>query len=184
MGQNRIVYQEWIVNLGRDPARSWPEAADTGGGYNDEIVMAVTRALETLSEEEAAMIRRFHFQGLSYQEISRITGREIYRLDALHRRAMRKLTVGLRPLVEESCRRDHFPKTGCPLCSHPAREEIDRLIHSKRREETWKRMIRILRKKYALPIRSPQLLIGHLKYHTLAEKEAAGGSARSGESIV
>ncbi len=184
MGQNRILYQEWIVKLGRDPARSWQEAADTGEGYNDEIVMAVTRALETLSEEEAAMIRRFYFQGLSYQEISRITGREIYRLGALHRRALRKLTARLRPLVQETCNRDDFRKTGCPLCDHPAREEIDRLIYSKRREETWKRMIKTLRKEYALPIRSPQLIIGHLKYHAPAEKEAGDSSARSGESIV
>lgn len=184
MGQNRIVYQEWIVKLGCDPARPWHETVDSGQEYNNEIMMAVTGALETLPEDEATMIRHFYFQGLSYREISRITGREIYRLDALHRRALRKLTALLRPLVEKTYGRNDCPGTDCALCNHPARQEIDRLIHSKRREETWKRTIKTLQQDYALPIRSPQQIISHLKFHHPAEKEAGNGSVPPGENIA
>jgi hypothetical protein len=184
MNQNRIVYREWIVRLGYDPTGPKPTVAEGGRGYNHDIVMAVTRALEALSEEEADLIRRFYFQGMSYREISRITGREIYRLDGVHGRALRKLKALLQPLVEGRCGREDRLNIDCPLCRHPARQEIERLINSKRKEETWKRIIKILRRNYALPIRSPQLIIGHLMYHCPEAKEADESSKQYRETTV
>lgn len=184
MSQNRIVYQEWIVNLGYDPARSRPEAAEVEPSYDEEVILAVTRALETLSEEEAALVRSFHFQGLSYQDISRATGREVYRLELLHRRALRSLAARLRPLVATEDVRRERRNTGCPLCCHPAREQIDRLLNSKRREETWKRINAILKERYAVPSLSPRLIIGHLKYHRSPEQKAGNPGPSFGESIA
>jgi hypothetical protein len=184
MGTSKLVYQEWIVTLGRDPARSWQEAACVRPSYDDEAILAVTEALEMLSEEEAALIRDFHFRGLSYEDISRTTGREIYRLELLHRRALRSLTVRLRPWFESKDARTGHPQSTCLLCRHPARKEIDHLLHSKRREETWKRIITILRETYKAPIRSPQQIIGHLKYHQPAHKDAVRQPPGSGESIA
>jgi len=168
MGKERIIYQEWIVALGRDPSVPWQEAASSGGSYDTAIITAVGKALSSLSEEEAAFIRLFYFQGLGYREISEKTNREIYRLEALHESAVRKLKTRLRRFLENRFDISSPVKyPDCPLCNHPEREEIDRLIRTKTAAETWKRIIKTLRDKYGLSIVMPQRLIGHKKYHMI-----------------
>lgn len=165
MGVGRIIYQEWIVALGRDPGRSWQEAAEVEPSYNRDDVRAVTEALEALAPEEADFIRRFYFQGLAYEDISRETGRDIGRLILLHRRAVKSLVARLRPWSGGRKADDDPVRLACPLCRHPDREEIERLLHTKRSEETWKRILTILRRSFGMPHLTPRQIVGHLKYH-------------------
>jgi hypothetical protein len=168
MGKERIVYQDWIVALGRDPSLTWQEAVSSGGSYNTAIITAVGKALSSLSEEEAAFIRLFYFQGLGYREISEKTNRQIYRLEALHESAVRKLKIRLHRFLGNSFDISSPVKyADCPLCNHPERGEIDRLIRTKTAAETWKRIIKTLRDEYGLSIVTPQRLIGHRKYHMI-----------------
>lgn len=192
MAKERIVYRNWIADIGYDPSRQI-DMAEIGipdhllvsleeigtavivgppGGKTKvdeaqlELLQATVRAaVELLDEEEREFIIRFHFMGESYRRISDRSGRAVYRLEALHKRAVRKLKNELAAFVTERFGVDQSPLRPCKLCSSPHREQIDRIIGNRDRRLTWRPVIRLLRDKYDLRLKSPQLLIGHEKYH-------------------
>lgn len=156
--------------LGRDPARTWEEAAREDSGESGPMVEAVDRVLATLPEAEEDFIRRFYFMGQTYPEISRATGRTIHKLERLHQRILRKLTSRLRRYAGDADLPALRRETDCPLCNHPHRAEINALIETKTKEETWRRIIQYLRHQYGLAKISPQRLIGHVTYHMLPDR--------------
>ncbi len=193
MSRNRIVYQNWIVELGYDPsARNimeiWHDgdtelvSLDTPSAKaidNDTvshentmtklIQEQVTQSFSCLSEEEHEFIRQFYFMGSTYRTISEKTGRAIYKLEALHKRALQKLKKELLPFVREHWHIEIAQiKSGeksCPICQSSLRDEIDMLITNRDRTKTWRPVLCALREQYGINIRSPQILIGHEKYH-------------------
>ncbi len=184
MGTRRVVYQEWIVALGRDPARTWEEVAPGDTGDRLLLIEAVDRVLATLPEAEEDFIRRFHFMGQTYPEISRATGRTIHKLERLHRRILRKLAFRLRRYAGNTALPATLRETDCPLCKHPRRVEINALIESKKKEETWRRIIHRLRHQYGLVKISPQRLIGHVTYHMAPDRTRPTHSKDCGETIA
>lgn len=192
MAKQRIVYSNWIADIGYDPSQQ-PETEENGIPDHllvsfDEIGAAVIAgppgrktkvnqarlellqakvrtAVELLDDEEREFIIRFHFMGESYRQISERSGRAIYRLEALHKRAVRKLKNELTSFVAARFGVKQSPVTPCRLCTSPHRDQIDRIIGSRDRSMNWRPVIRLLRDKCNLKIKSPQLLIGHEKYH-------------------
>ena len=173
MSKSRISYQNWIVDIGYDPQAGLTPHAGLipGGGLPPEvgkaelIRRAVELALESLSSDEREFIVHFHYMGQSYRHISEESGRAIYKLAALHNRALRKLKAGLTPFVRQHYAINDESDTDCMLCRSPYREEIDRIIDSRDPESTWRPVIRQLRERFDILIGSPQLLIGHARYH-------------------
>ena len=165
MSRTRIVYQEWIVELGRDPSRTWNELRPPEDNYNETIIAAVNKALAALENEEAGLIRAYHMQGISFAEISKNTGIEPYKLESLHRRAMKKMKLILCRLLGGRYNIPAMETPACPICNHPDVDEINELIRSKTDRETWRRIFRILRDKYRVVFSTTQQLISHHKYH-------------------
>lgn len=188
----RIVYSNWIADIGYDPSQqidmseiSIPEhllvsldeigaaiivgpigSRPTADKEQLELLQTTVRAaLELLNEEEREFIIRFHFMGESYRHISERSSRAIYRLEALHKRAVRKLKNELAGFVANRFGVKQTILRPCKLCSSPHREQIDRIISNRDRRLTWRPVIRQLREKYDLRLKSPMLLIGHEKYH-------------------
>ncbi|MEW5925176.1 MAG: hypothetical protein AB1746_14425, partial [Candidatus Zixiibacteriota bacterium] len=56
-------------------------------------------------------------------------------------------------------------ETICPLCNSSYKDQINDLLRNKSKEETWQEIIGILKSKYDIVIKTPQILIGHQKYH-------------------
>ena len=167
MSRKRIIYQDWIVELGHDPSVTWAEPVRHPGSHSLKIIEAVNRAMSFLNEDEVSFIRAFYIQGMTYRQISAATERAIYKLESLHRGALRKLKKNLHHLLG---RKYHIPKPEkyiCPLCDHPRSDEINRLIKSKTNRDTWKPVIRILRREYGVELSTTQILVGHHKYHML-----------------
>ncbi|MCK5126362.1 MAG: hypothetical protein KAR42_08910 [candidate division Zixibacteria bacterium] len=163
MRKNRLIYQNWIVELGYDPVLGRQDSSQAN--YNPELISAVSTAMFSLNESESDFIRSFYLQGLTYRQISSITGKDIYRLEAIHHRAVLKLRTRLadylrkRNLVELS----HDKK--CPICAHEKAKDINILITRKDKRETWRKIIKTLADEYSIKITTPQMLIGHAKYH-------------------
>jgi hypothetical protein len=165
MRKDRIVYQDWIVSLGGDPSLTWEERSRTSGSYNQTIIRAVNQALESLTEEEAGIVRCYYFQGMSYQAISDLTGRAIYRLGLLHNRALKKLKKKLAATLGGEYQIPFPGDRECPLCCHPRKAEIDALIQTKGEAETWRRISGTLRGEFGIRTITPQQLKAHQKYH-------------------
>jgi hypothetical protein len=103
--------------------------------------------------------------GETYQQIADKSGRRIHSLEALHKRALKKLRKILAPLVAREYGVKTKPFNSCVLCCSPLRAEIDVLIAARPPEKTWRQVIRILEEKYRIIIITPQTIIGHQKYH-------------------
>jgi len=134
---------------------------------DEELERKVHQALGKLDEMERKFILYFYFDCFSYEKIGLLLRKRKDKLQRIHQNALDKLGLILKDFVEK---RFNFRVTGknkCLICQSPHREELDRIIKSKRKEETWKRILRILQDKYDLKIRTPQILIGHLRKHIL-----------------
>ena len=178
MPSSRIVYQNWIADLGRDPSVSVSPGsagfvesgtAETVNGPEidrlEYLQRAVRSALAGLSEDERELIEQIHFMGRSCAEIAALTGRTEHRLEALHGRALRKLRRKLAPLVRELFGIDTLAATDCPICLSLHRQVIDRMIRERDPRLTWRPVMKQIEAETGIRISTPQTLIGHEKYH-------------------
>ncbi|RKX24166.1 MAG: hypothetical protein DRP45_08815, partial [Candidatus Zixiibacteriota bacterium] len=101
----------------------------------------------------------------SYRQISEKSGRAIHKLEAIHKRAVRKLRKELRQTVKELFDLNGRSNHDCVICRSPHRAEIDKLIKQKMPEQTWRPVMKQIREAFGLKITTPQTLIGHRKYH-------------------
>lgn len=189
MPSSRIVYQDWIVEIGHDPGtRVAPDGGDLlrtdfisldhpAAVLSDAeataarierrelICRSVTEALNSLDDDEREFVIRFHFMGESYRRLAEKSGRNIHKLEALHKRSLRKLKKQLAGFVHETFGLDSETIPDCPICRSPFAAELDEIIRNRDRTATWHPVLTLLKTRYNLSISSPQLLIGHEKYH-------------------
>ena len=116
-------------------------------------------------------IIHFYYMGESYREISEKTGRAIYKLTALHNRSIKKLKNRLAVFVRERFGVKNKKIGKCPVCDSEYRGEIDEIIANRDKKATWKPVIKLLKDRYGLVINTPQVLIGHTKYHCKPQKK-------------
>ena len=201
MPSSRIVYQDWIVEIGHDPnTRVAPDGGDlfradfmsldhsAAAGLSDadgkatcierrELVRrAVTEALNHLEDDEREFVIRFHFMGESYRRIAEKSGRNIHKLEALHKRSLRRLKKQLAAFVRETFGLGREVIPDCPICRSPFAAELDEIIRNRDRTATWHPVLTLLKTRYNLSISSPQLLIGHEKYHSCVHRITASRS--------
>lgn len=141
------------------------------------IENAVREALKKLGEEERELVQRYLMAGQSMTEMAELTGRRVHRLTTQYQRALRKLRKYLAPLVarefgdavaDERGRDEEVyaaESLSCPICLSAYRMEIDSIIAARRPDSTWRPVIRKLRESYGIVITTPQILIGHQRYH-------------------
>jgi len=166
MSKKKVVYQNWIVELGFDPAKfCYKEFDITDSEKTDKAVKAVRESLDKLNDDEKEIIIHYHFMGQSYAEISEKSNREIFKLASLHNRALKKLKKKLSKFVENNYGIKSDSDIVCPICNHGRKTEINEIIFRRDRTKTWKPVLNILKDKYSIILKSPQILIGHEKYH-------------------
>jgi hypothetical protein len=130
----------------------------------EEVVEKVQEALKSLPPTERRVIEMYHFDGQSFSAIARSLGKSTTYVTNMRRRAMRSLRKHLAQYA-----RDRFGiemrESNCCICNSGHREEIDELIAAKRHEEPYSVLIRTVRRRFGLLIKSPQTIKGHAKYH-------------------
>jgi hypothetical protein len=131
------------------------------------IKQEVRRAVEKLSDDERIFIEKYYFEFKSYQEIAGILKKRIYKLERIHRRALDKMHSLLSDFVKEHFKLEVSQKSDCLICSSPFRQELDELIKNKKKEETYRRLIRIFKQEYGLDVKTPQVIIGHQRKHMI-----------------
>ncbi len=166
MAKGKIIYQNWIVDIGIDPGQAGKIQIQSDEIKPDEkVVSAVRKTIEKLDPQEKEFIENYYFQGKTYREIAKIQDRRISRIEGLHRRSLAKLKKYLAGFVKDQFDIDVEIGRDCIICSSPYKNKINRLIKAKKKQETWKKIIKILKDKYQIQIKTPQILIGHQKYH-------------------
>lgn len=176
MAGKRTIYQNWIVEIGREPRVPPIDWADFSGltdrsnspaKPDRQLEEEVRAAIELLNAEEREFIIRFHFMGQGYKEISELSGRAIYKLASIHKRAIKKLRLSLAGFVGDRYGLKLRKIANCPICESDKRDRIEQILATKTEESTWRPIIRKLRHEFDIVITTPQQLIGHVKYHRL-----------------
>lgn len=166
MAKGKIIYQNWIVDIGIDPGQAGKIQIQSDTIKPDEkVVSAVRKAIEKLNPQEREFIESYYFQGKTYREIAEIQNRRISRIEGLHRRSLAKLKIYLAGFVKDQFDLDVEIGRDCIICLSPYKYKINKLIKAKKKQETWKKIIKILKDKYQIQVKTPQVLIGHQKYH-------------------
>jgi RNA polymerase sigma factor (sigma-70 family) len=129
------------------------------------INLEVRKAVARLQPDEKRFVELFYFEFRSYQEISRKLRKRIHWLERIHNRALGKLRLLLADFVKERFGLDVPEDTDCVICRSLHRQELDRLIRLKKKEETYSRLIRVFKQRYGVDVTTPQVIIGHKKKH-------------------
>ncbi|MBD3333680.1 hypothetical protein GF356_12595 [candidate division GN15 bacterium] len=171
MARRRIIYHDWLAR-----ERAVDQSGEVSNGADSEIDQHVQRALATLSENEREFIVHFYFMGQTEQQIAKATGRTVIRVHALHRRAVRKLRRSLGGFVAERFGLELGGRaSGCPVCESEFAAEIDWIIANRDRKATWRPVMREIHESFGIQIRSPQVLIGHERYHSRSQRRQDNG---------
>ncbi len=126
---------------------------------------AVRRAIESLSDREQSIVRRHHFEGISFRQIADDLGVEMQSVMNCHNRALRRLRKQLMPLVEAEFGMTG-PETACVICSSPHRRQIEEILGAHVRGEPYRETMRDLRRRFNVEIVSVMTIVGHCKYHS------------------
>jgi|GEM_PF-1048792 len=132
-----------------------------------ELEEKVEQALDKLNNGEREFIKYFYFDCKSYDQISKIMNKTKDRLERIHRSALEKLKFILKGFVSQRYKIKISPEGKCLICSHPERVKLEELIRAKKKEETWKKILRMFKDEFNLVIKTPQIMINHQKKHML-----------------
>ncbi|RKX21862.1 MAG: hypothetical protein DRP35_03320 [Candidatus Zixiibacteriota bacterium] len=187
MNKKRIIYQNWISDIGHDPSKDFnsdlPDnlnfmelfGLNTGKLFNQKLIekqkkieklkKTVKVALEKLSVNEREFIIHFYYMGKTYREISEKSNKEIYRLETVHKRALKKLKKELAGFVAQEYGLKTKLNNKCIICQSDFCNQINQIISNRDKKKTWKPVLEEIESKFSLKIKSPQILIGHEKYH-------------------
>ena len=168
--RNRIRYLSWAIELFgySDPG---VEGEVTAESSREETDQKVREAVGKLSPLERQFIEYFYFECKSYNQIALILNKKIYKLERIHGRALTTLKMLLSDYVKTRFKLDSPEETDpkinshCVICKSSFRRQLEKLIEAKKKEETYKSLIRVFKQKYGLKIRTPQVIIGHKNKH-------------------
>jgi len=172
----KIKYQNWIYEILTETDS--PQENCLSGKADSELEQKVQQALAKLSEKEKIFIEEFYYQGRSYKEISQLLKINLKQAEYLHRRATLKLKNLLADFVERRFRikadkitpgksgTSHKSTAVCVICRNPKQKEIEKVIGSKKEQETWRIILKKLKQKFNLEVKAPQTLIGHMKHRS------------------
>jgi RNA polymerase sigma factor (sigma-70 family) len=176
--RSRIRYSNWVAELfgQSDPeienkvitklsSEEKSSVVDDENLSMEQINQKVREAVEKLLPLERQFVEYFYFECKSYKEISLILNKTIRRLERIHNRALSKLKMLLSDYVKTRFNLSIPEETDCMICKSPFRRELDKLIKAKKREETYKSLMRVFKEKYGLDIKTPQVIIGHKRKH-------------------
>ena len=158
----RVVHHNWVYQTLRPGL--WSEGHESE--RQKRIRIAVRRELEKLPEDEREFIELYWFEGESIPEIAKLLGKKPYKLESLNKRIIRKLKNRLARFVKNEFKLDSRIRKKCPICDHPEIARINEILRSKKPEETYRSVIRILCEEFGINIKTPQTIIGHIRYHT------------------
>jgi hypothetical protein len=125
----------------------------------------VRRAVAKLDCHQREFVECFYFMGETYEQIQKRLGKERYKLERIHQQALERLRFLLADFVEAHFGFKVERANRCPICSHPKKEKIERILERKRPEESWRPIMKILRKEFGLESTAVQTVIAHLRKH-------------------
>ena len=164
--RKRVRSLDWIISGGGGELLEESSIESSEKMESDEELRnKVREAVEKLPLIEKRFVEKFYFEFKTYLQIAKELNKKVYKLDRIHRQALDRLKIILEDFVKQRFKIECAQISNCPICNHPQKDRIDEIIRSKNKQETWKKVIKILKKEFNLEIKTPQILISHRNNH-------------------
>ena len=150
-------------------------ASDKPSAFEDsedylKFLEQVRRQVYQLDKNHSRVIIMYYFENRDIDQIAAETGLGQQDIRKLLRESLLILKYALAGIVEKRWP-DRFKNINtCPICSHPQRVDIEKIISAHKSGESWGKVNKRLRQKIGRTFNPPMVLINHLKYHKLGEK--------------
>jgi len=144
---------------------------DNGKEYPDDKEFEAFREkirekVYDLDEIHRRVIIMYFFENLNLDEIADEIDLHVFQVHKLLSEALLILKHSLAETVQERWP-DRFKNLNtCPVCNHPKRHLIEKIIRKKKKNESWRLVNNRLKQKTGQAFNPPSILINHLKYHT------------------
>jgi hypothetical protein len=166
----RIEYRYWL-----DQSEGRMAWASDQVDLPDKLTLArraraVRQALRQLPQRERRLIELHHFQGDSLVDAAAKLQEDSERIRIVYRSAMRRLRMLLSRFIAD----EFGVKSGtnnCAICSSIHRAEIEEILSHRAEHEGYAKVIAEIAGRFAVRLKSPQTIVGHLKYHILRGEE-------------
>jgi len=162
---SRIKSLEWVLPVSE--CDIWHNEEDSRRA--ERIKKAVREAVGQLTPEQQEFVQLYWFEGESLKRIAGLWGSNRYRMNAFKNRIIKKLKKDLAGFVSREFGIKSTVKQNCPICASENSRHINSLLSGKKPSETYGRYIRLINQRFHLDIKTPQVIIGHLKYHVREE---------------
>ncbi len=127
-----------------------------------DIIRKEVLALEYPAGE---ILIRLYFEGMDAEAAAAEIGLSPESVIKISREALHVLKNRLRQVVHKRWPKFFPSAETCPICAHPERAEIERIITAKIDSESWGSVNRKLKKSVGRIFNPPMIIINHLKYH-------------------
>ncbi len=118
-----------------------------------------------LEDQHKQAIVMHYFENLNLTDIAGEMGLEENQVHKLLGEALSILKYVLADIVENRWP-DRFKNLHlCPVCNHPEKKKIEKIISGKRNKDSWGKINSQLNKHVGETFHPPSILINHLKYH-------------------
>jgi hypothetical protein len=107
----------------------------------------------------------YHFENLDFEQIAAALGISQTNAVKLHNEAMVILKHKLADRVRRRWPGRVAGTSRCPICDHPKRDQIEKIVAGKKTTESWGTINKRLKSSIGRIFHPPTLLINHQKYH-------------------
>lgn len=151
---NRIIYVDPeiidILTIGPSPSP------------DPELVAAVGSALKKLEPKLSEIIHERVYEGRKISEIAVNLNKSEKDITALLYEAKRQLKILLADFVKQ--RWGIETKGNCRICNHDSREKIEKILITKKENDSWRQSTAKIQKAVGERFHPPQILKAHLKH--------------------
>lgn len=127
-----------------------------------EVVAAVDFAIKKLEPELREIIYERVYEGRKISEIAVNLNKSEKEITALLYEAKRQLKILLADFVKQ--RWSIETKGNCRICSHNSRKKIEKILITKKENDSWGQITSEIHKAVGEQFHPPQILIAHLKH--------------------
>ena len=126
---------------------------------------AVRDKVFALEEEYRQVIIIHFFEDKSIEMIARETNTSAWQISIRIQEALKILKYSLAEIVRKRWPGRFDNLYLCPICNHPQKKEIEKIITAKKKQDSWGLLNKRLKKKIGLELNPPSIIINHIKYH-------------------
>jgi hypothetical protein len=126
---------------------------------------SVRHAVKALPVSHQRAITMYYFENRETDNIAADLQLDNTDVCKLLREGLNMLKYRLADLVKKRWPNRFTRIRPCPICSHPRRLDIERIIAAKQPTDSWGKVNRALKRDVGCAFNPPSVIISHIKYH-------------------